>query len=72
MNVHMVNIEKGSRLFDASLSLAKREITGPALTRVLLAHPPMTAKVTVMIYWQALRLLKKGAPFFVHPAERTH
>ena len=72
LNVHMVNIEKGLRLFDASLNLARREITPPALTRVLLAYPPMTLKVTAMIYWQAFRLLKKGAPFFVHPAKRMN
>jgi DUF1365 family protein len=32
----------------------------------------MTLKVTAMIYWQAFRLLKKGAPFFAHPAKRMN
>jgi DUF1365 family protein len=30
----------------------------------------MTLKVVSMIYWQALRLWWKKAPFYVHPSKR--
>ena len=71
LNVHMMNFQRGGKLFDASLTLKRREISHASLTRVLTAYPVMTLKVTAMIYWQALRLHIKGAPFFVHPSKRT-
>ncbi len=69
LGVHMINHENGKRLFDASLSLKRREITRPALGRALFSWPPMTAKVILMIYWQALRLWWKRAPFYPHPSK---
>ena len=71
LSAHLTDIEKGTKLFDATLSLRRREISDSALTRVLISYPFMTVKVTTMIHWQALRLLTKGAPFFVHPAKRN-
>lgn len=70
INVHIINMAHGSKRFDATLSLTRREITGTSLARVLLAYPLMTMKVICMIYWQALRLWIKGAAFHVHPAKR--
>jgi uncharacterized protein len=71
IQVHFVNMtHEGKRRFDATLSLTRREISGPALARCLLVYPLMTVKVMTMIYWQALRLLVKGAPLHVHPAKR--
>ena len=70
INVHIINMAHGRQRFDASLSLTRREITGPSLAHVLLAYPFMTMKVTGMIYWQALRLMTKGATFYVHPSKR--
>lgn len=67
LNVHMINFENGRRLFDASLSLEKKNLTRENLTRVLLNYPAMTAKVIFLIYWQALKLTLKGAPIFTHP-----
>lgn len=67
LNVHMVNREKGRRLFDASLTLERKPFTRRNLTRVLLYYPAMTVKVIALIYWQALKLSLKGAPFFTHP-----
>jgi DUF1365 family protein len=68
--VHMIALHDGMRLFDASLQLRRREIDRSGLTRVLLAYPLMTAKVTTLIHWQALRLVLKKAPFYVHPDKR--
>jgi DUF1365 family protein len=67
IRVHFNNYEGGKKLFDASLALERREMNRKNLKRVLLAYPPMTVKVVAMIYWQALRLKWKGAPFYAHP-----
>lgn len=75
LTVHMTNRAQGpdgeTNMFDASLSLRRREISGRALAGVLVSHPFMTVRVAVGIYWQALRLWLKRVPFFVHPAKRS-
>ncbi len=68
--VHMENLRAGRREFDATLTLARREIDRAALTRVLVRYPLMSARVLAAIYWQALRLWAKGCPFFPHPRRR--
>lgn len=70
LNVHMINYQDGQKLFDASLALKKKALSRRNLTRVLLHYPAMTAKVIFLIYWQALKLIVKGAPFFDHPKTR--
>lgn len=69
--VHMENFERGGKLFDATLTLERKPITGPALARVLCAYPLMTVKVIAAIYWQALKLWLRGAPFHSHPKHNT-
>jgi DUF1365 family protein len=70
IRVHMIDYENGEKLFDASLALKRRKISPGALNRVLIKYPLMTAKVTAMIYWQALRLLLKKTPLLDHPKKR--
>jgi len=70
LKVHMIDYQKGEKLFDASLALHRQAITRAALTRVLIRYPMMTGKVIVMIYWQALRLVLKRTPFFSHPKKK--
>jgi DUF1365 family protein len=67
VSAHFTDYHQGQKMFDATLTLARREITPRNLTRVLLSYPPMTLKVITMIHWQALRLWLKGARFYVHP-----
>lgn len=69
--VHMENHREGAKLFDATLVMRQRPLTGTALAGALLRHPFMTATVAAGIYWQALRLRLKGAPFHAHPAAHS-
>ena len=50
--------------------LRRRPITGASLARALVRHPLMTAQVAANIYWQALRLHRKGARYHRHPRDR--
>ncbi|MFO0582824.1 MAG: DUF1365 domain-containing protein [Anaeromyxobacter sp.] len=65
--VHMENLEGGRSIFDATLSLERRPMTGLALASVLLRFPAMTAKVIAAIYWNALLLWWKRTPYIPHP-----
>lgn len=53
--------------FDATLSMRRRELSRPLLTRMLLRYPAMSLQVVAKIYAQTLRLKLKGAPYFPHP-----
>jgi uncharacterized protein len=67
LTVHMNNFDQGEKPFDATLVMARTEINGGSLTRVLVQYPWMTARVMGAIYWQALKLWGKKAPFYPHP-----
>jgi len=69
--IHMQNFERGELLFDATMSLRRREITGPALAGLLIRFPFMTARVLAAIYYQALRLWLKRCRYFPHPGSRV-
>jgi DUF1365 family protein len=68
--VHMANSQDGNHLFDATLSLSRREMSSGALAGVLLRWPASTLRVLAAIYWQALRLKLKGIRFHAHPQTR--
>jgi DUF1365 family protein len=72
LNVHLMNFKDGQRVFDATLNLSRMPINRQNLTRMLLLYPAMTVKVITMIYWQALKLKLKQAPFYDHPDEKMH
>lgn len=70
LSVHMENHESGAKLFDATMTLRRREITGGALARCLAGWPLMTLKVVGAIHWEALKLWAKDVPVFTHPRYR--
>jgi len=71
LSVHMVNYASQQRLFDATLHLERREMSGPALARALARFPLMTVQVVALIYYQALRLWLKRTPLYTHPTKRA-
>ena len=73
IGVHMINRapSRGAE-FDATLLLERRPFTRREVHRALLRHPFMPGKTWLGIYWQALKLMLKRAPFHTHPAKRSH
>jgi uncharacterized protein len=69
--IHMDTHKGGRRVFDATMTLRRREISTWNLNAALLRYPFVTLKTISAIYWQALRLRLKGIPFYTHPAKRT-
>lgn len=74
LTVHIENWRDENRLFDCTLHLKRRPITGGQLASTLIRYPFMTGKIAAGIYWQALRLWWKKCPFVTHPgiAELSH
>jgi|HubBroStandDraft_2_1064218.scaffolds.fasta_scaffold00089_9 DUF1365 family protein len=57
----------GERVFDATLSLERRDLSGRELTRALARYPFLTLRILARIYGHALRLRLRGARYFPHP-----
>jgi DUF1365 family protein len=68
--VHIGNRQSGRRLFDASMTLRRESLTRASLARSLVVPPLTAVRITAAIYFEALRLWVKGAPFFPHPRYR--
>lgn len=75
LRLRLASLEAGERVFEAGLTLRRREATRRELGRLLWSYPLMTMRVSLAIQRQALRLWRKGAPFHAHPdrvALRSH
>ncbi|AMG29227.1 DUF1365 domain-containing protein [Grimontia hollisae] len=66
--VHL-ETHRGEREFDATLAMIRKPFTSSELSKLIAKTPVMTVKVVVSIYWQALKLWIKGAPFYGHPEQ---
>jgi DUF1365 family protein len=67
LSVHIENYADAERVFDASLHLRRVELSAGAVVGQTLRHPFVTWQILAGIYWQALRLWRRGVPFHPHP-----
>ena len=68
LSLEIANLDrKGERLFDVELNLERTEWTPRHCRRALWQYPFQTAQVALGIYFQALKLFMKKAPFHSHP-----
>ncbi len=63
-------VAAGTKSFDATLALRRRELSRPLLLGMLARYPAMSLQVVAKIYAQSLRLKLKGARYFPHPEGR--
>jgi DUF1365 family protein len=71
----LVHIEShrpdGQSVFDATLSLRRREISPRSLADTLTRYPFLTLRIMTRIYSHALALKLRGATYFPHPGNRA-
>jgi DUF1365 family protein len=68
LTIHIESRERGERVFDATLSLAKRPAS--ARLRLRLRHPAQTLRVLALIYGHAALLALRRARYHPHPSRR--
>jgi DUF1365 family protein len=71
LSLHIGNRRGEERVFDASLSLERIEISPRVLRDMVWRRPFATYGVTYGIYREAWRLWRKHAPFIAHPNKQT-
>ncbi|MGI8754971.1 MAG: DUF1365 domain-containing protein [Acidimicrobiales bacterium] len=69
LTIRMDDWRGAERTFAATLRLRRLPLDRPAMGAALRRHPLPAQRVSAGIYWQALRLRLKGAPFRHHPAK---
>lgn len=71
LSIHL-ECHRESKEFDATLKMHKYPFSSKVLVKHLISTPVMAVKVTTGIYWHALKLWAKGAPFYSHPKYSDH
>ncbi|MAH74185.1 MAG: hypothetical protein CBC09_09555 [Cellvibrionales bacterium TMED49] len=67
--INIRNYKSKCKVLDVTLALNASPITSKSLAMSLLYYPLLTVKISLAIYWQALKIWFKGVPFFTHPAK---
>lgn len=68
LSVHIESTSAGEKAFDATLSLARRDLDRRSALAAVARYPAMSAQVVARIYLHAVRLKLKGARWVPHPA----
>ncbi|NVD06370.1 DUF1365 domain-containing protein [Vibrio sp. JPW-9-11-11] len=66
LSIHL-ECHREKKEFDATLKMTKQPFNSKVLLKHLIATPIMAVKVVTGIYWHALKLWLKKAPFYSHP-----
>jgi DUF1365 family protein len=66
LSVHL-ECHRERKEFDATMKMSKHPFSSKVLLKHLIVTPVMAVKVMTGIYWHALKLWIKGAPFYSHP-----
>jgi DUF1365 family protein len=67
LSIHLECHKAGKKEFDATLLMKAQPMNSKNLLRLLIRTPMMAVKVTISIYWHALKLWLKGVPFYSNP-----
>jgi DUF1365 family protein len=65
--ISMDNNYDDHKIFNATLKLKRKAITGIRLNILLLTYPLSPINTIIKIYWNALKLWVKRTPFYSHP-----
>lgn len=69
--MHIENIERGARVFNATLFLRRRTLDHRTLTRIAVRYPAATLRILILIYAHAAALKLKGVHVKPHPGARS-
>ncbi|TWU40910.1 DUF1365 domain-containing protein [Novipirellula artificiosorum] len=69
--IALTNHEKSRSVFEAVMTLRRRDLTQTELRRMTWRYFLMTARIGAAIYYQALILWWKKCPFYPHPDKLT-
>jgi hypothetical protein len=65
-NLLLQNSRLGEKVFSAWFRLQREALDAHSIRRMLIRQPWQNVQVVIRIYWQALKLLVKGLPFYSH------
>jgi len=71
LSVRIENTRQGTPVFQALLSLRRRELTPRSMRAMTVRYPAATLRVLGLIYMHAIGLRLAGAPSFPHPVKAS-